>query len=150
MGGIKAGRRLAQPCSAPQSSLDLLSTKEINLPVLPPTLPKAVRAPAPALKRADPAELVTRLRPSEALETDVEAASFTLAAVSAVVEACRTLCCRRRTNLDWRSSARDVGAAGMVVGPLISAPRAMDEEQECCEVQHLPAALVFSGAGREV
>ena len=36
----------------------------MNLPVLPPTFPNA----EPAFEMAEPAELVTRLRPSDALE----------------------------------------------------------------------------------
>jgi hypothetical protein len=65
------------------------STKEISLPVRPPTLPSAFLALLAALEIAGPAELVTLDSPSEALETEDEAVSFALAAVSAAVEACR-------------------------------------------------------------
>lgn len=80
------------------------STKEINLPVLPPTLPSALLALDPALEIAEPAELETLVRPSEALEAVVEAVSFALLAVSAAVEACRKGD-RRRRSLLWRKTA---------------------------------------------
>lgn len=82
----------------------------MSLPVLPPTLPRAVRALDAALAMAGPAELVTLERPSEAFEIEAEADCFALAAVSLafaaaslVVEACRNCprnscrLCRRAT-----------------------------------------------------
>ncbi len=70
-----------------------------------------------------PPELVTLDSPCDAFETTPEALSlaadtvslalsFALPAVSAVVEACLTFC-RRRRNLDCRSSARVAGGADM-------------------------------------
>jgi hypothetical protein len=72
----------------------LHSTKEMSLPVRPPTLLRAFRALDAAFEIAGPAELVTLVRPSEAFDTVDEAVSLAFAAVSAVVEAC--LCCRLR------------------------------------------------------
>ena len=67
---------------------DIHSTNEMSLPVLPPTLPKALRAFDAAFAIAGPAELVTLERPSEAFEMEAEAVSFAFAAVSLAVEAC--------------------------------------------------------------
>ena len=53
----------------------------MSLPVLPPILPIMFRAPEVTLDAADPAELVTFDRPSEAFDTEVEAVSFALEAV---------------------------------------------------------------------
>ena len=73
----------------------------MSLPVRPPTLPKELATPELTLERVEPAELVTLLRPSEALDTDVDAVSLALEAVSAAVEACLMLV-RRRRNRDCR------------------------------------------------
>jgi hypothetical protein len=91
------------------------STKEISRPVRPPTRPRALRAADPAPESAEPAELVTLLRPSEAFDTVEEAVSFALEAVSAAVEACRNCCCRRR-NRDWRRTALEASEEGMTAG----------------------------------
>ena len=45
------------------------STKEIILPVLPPTLLSALYAEEPTFETVEPAELCTLLRPSEAFDT---------------------------------------------------------------------------------
>ena len=82
----------------------------MTLPVRPPTLLRAVCALDAAPLIMLPPELVTLDRPCDAFETALEALSFvveavslalsfTLPAVSAVVEACLTFC-RRRTNRD--------------------------------------------------
>jgi hypothetical protein len=84
------------------------STKEMSLPVLPPTLPRAFLALLAALEIAGPAELVTLDRPSEAFETEDEAVSFALAAVSAAVEACRN--CPLKRFRDWRRTFLDTTA----------------------------------------
>ena len=84
----------------------------MSLPVRPPTLPNALVTPDPTLERVPLVELLTLLRPSEALDTDVEAVSLALEAVSAVVEACLILF-RRRRNRDWRMAALDAGADTM-------------------------------------
>lgn len=60
----------------------------MSLPVLPPILLRALRALVAAFAMAGPAELVTRVRPSEAFETEEDAVSFAFAAVSLAVEAC--------------------------------------------------------------
>lgn len=88
------------------------STKEINLPVLPPTLLKALRAPEPAFDIAEPAELVTLVRPSEAFDVAFEAVSFAFEAVSAAVEACRN-CDRRSRSFDCRRMALEAGEVTM-------------------------------------
>jgi len=62
----------------------------------------------------EPAELVTLERPSEAFEVALEPASWTFVAASEVVEACLMLL-RRRTNRDWRRTAREDEAADMVI-----------------------------------
>ena len=97
------------------------STKAIILPVLPPTLPSALRAPEPAFDRAEPAELETLLRPSEALDAEEDAVSFALAAVSAAEEACRN-CCRRRRSRDWRRTALEARVEGMTAIALNQEP----------------------------
>lgn len=68
----------------------------MSLPVRPPIFPRALLTPCPALLSAGPADEVTRVRPCEAFDVALEAASFDLVAVleaaSAaweVVEACR-------------------------------------------------------------
>ena len=81
------------------------STKEMSLPVRPPTFLRAFPALLAAFEIPDPAELVTFDRPSEAFEMLAEAVSFAFAAVSAAVEACRNCAlksCRdcRRTSLE--------------------------------------------------
>ena len=99
------------------------STKEMTRPVRPPTLLSAFLAVDPALDKADPPELVTLDRPSDAFDVIFEVASlafeavsaavsFALLAVSAAVEACLTFC-RRRRNRDWRSNALEAGAVDM-------------------------------------
>jgi hypothetical protein len=75
------------------------STNFINLPVRPPIPPNALVTPEPTRDRVEPAELETLLKPSEALDTEVDAVSFALEAVSAAVEACLILL-RRRRNRD--------------------------------------------------
>ena len=80
-------------------------------PVLPPTLDSVLLSPDPTLDMADPAELWTRLRPWEALDTVSEAVSLAFAAVSAAVEACLKLLFWRRKIRDWRKTARDAGVA---------------------------------------
>jgi len=98
----------------------------MNLPVLPPTLLSVFCTVDAAPVMIEPPELVTLDRPCDAFDVIPEAVSFAfdavslavslaLAAVSAVVEAC-LIFCRRRTNRDWRSSARVAGGAGMAAG----------------------------------
>jgi hypothetical protein len=92
------------------------STKEINLPVLPPTLPNAFLAPEAAPLTIFPAEEVTLDRPSEALDAVPDAVSFAFAAASEVVEAVlKVLLFRRRRNRDWRRRVREGKDAGMVL-----------------------------------
>ena len=68
----------------------------MSLPVRPPIFPRALLTPCPALLSAGPADEVTRVRPCEAFDVALEAASFDLVAVleaalaaCVVVEACR-------------------------------------------------------------
>lgn len=68
----------------------------MSLPVRPPIFPSALLRPCPALLSTGPAEEVTRVRPCEAFDVTLDAASFDLVAVleaasaaCAVVEACR-------------------------------------------------------------
>ena len=89
VGGINAGELSVTELLYHILASNLHSTKEISLPVRPPILPKAFWALDAAFEIAGPAELVTLLRPSEALETVEEAVSFAFAAVSLAVEACR-------------------------------------------------------------
>lgn len=95
----------------------LHSTKEISRPVLPPIFPNALYAEEPTLEIAAPAELWTRVRPSEAFETACLPDSCALEAASEAVEACLKLF-RRRSNLDWRRMARDAGVADMAAEAL--------------------------------
>lgn len=83
----------------------------MSLPVLPPTLPRAVRALVAALAIAGPAELVTLERPSEAFEIEEEAVSFAFAAVSLAVEAC--LSCPLNSCRLPRRATREAAEAGM-------------------------------------
>ena len=67
---------------------------------------------------AGPAAEVTRVRPSEAFETVLEAVSLAFAVASPVDEACRMLCrwnWWRKNSLDWRSTAREVAADDIVM-----------------------------------
>jgi hypothetical protein len=59
-----------------------------------------------ALEAAELAELVTLVRPSDALEEASAAFSFAAPATSDVVEALR-MPARRMANRDWRTTARD-------------------------------------------
>jgi len=62
----------------------------------------------------EPAELVTRERPSDAFDVALEPASWTFVAASEVVEACLMLL-RRRKNRDWRRTAREEETADILV-----------------------------------
>ena len=76
--------------------LYLLSTKVINLLVLPPSLPNVLLIPCPARLNPDPADELTLDSPREACDAVLLAVSLAFEAVSeamsvafAVVEACR-------------------------------------------------------------
>ena len=87
------------------SACGIHSTKDIILPVRPPILPRALYAEEPILDTvepaddaAEPAELWTLVRPSEAFDTACFPLSWAFEAASEAVEACRKLF-RRRRNL---------------------------------------------------
>lgn len=86
--------------------MNIHSTKAISLPVLPPTLPNAFRAPDNAPLIAGPADEVTLDNPCEALEVADEAVSFAFEAVSDAVEACLRFVLRPK-NRDCRKTARE-------------------------------------------
>ena len=93
--------------------------KETILPVLPPILLKAPDADElsrdkvePAWDTAEPAELWTRVRPSDALDTAFCPVSCAFEAASEVVEACRILF-RRSRSRNCRRTTREAGAADM-------------------------------------
>ena len=96
-------------------------TNEMIRPVLPPIRPKALPAVETAPETREPPELVTLVRPSEALETNPDADSLAFDAVSAAVEACLRLC-RRRRKPEWRRSARVAGAGTMALLSCLEAP----------------------------
>lgn len=82
-------------------------------PVRPPTfprasadLPRASLVTEPAFESAEPAEEVTRDRPSDALDWKSAAFSFAAAVASEVDEALR-MPARRAANVECRSTARD-------------------------------------------
>lgn len=114
VGGINAVYESATALLGRTHASNSHSTKEMSLPVRPPILPKAFWALDAAFEIAGPAVLVTRLRPSEALEAVEEAVSFALAAVSLAVEACRNWplkSCR-----DCRRATLETMGADMAVG----------------------------------
>jgi hypothetical protein len=89
-------------------------TDRVDSPCTRPTIPLACwlvalaasLAAFPTLETAEPAELVTLVRPSDALDWACCAVSFTAPAASDVLEALRTPA-RRTANVDCRSTARD-------------------------------------------
>ena len=84
----------------------------MSLPVLPPTLLNAFRAPEAAPLTIFPADDVTLDRPSEASETVPDAVSFALVAASELVEACLRLFLRRKSR-ECRRTAREDNAEGI-------------------------------------
>jgi hypothetical protein len=80
-----------------------------SLPVRPPALANVFRMPEaaePAFEIADPAEEVTRVSPSDALDWAWETFSFAAPAASEVEEALR-MPARRTAKVECRSRARD-------------------------------------------
>jgi hypothetical protein len=73
---------------------------------MPPAFAVVALAASLAFDAAEPAELETLVRPSDALDEACAALSFTAPAASDVVEALRRPA-RRTANVDCRSTARD-------------------------------------------
>lgn len=78
----------------------------VKRPILPVVALAASLAAELTLEAADEAELVTLVRPSDALDEASAAFSFTAPAASEVVEALRSPA-RRAATLDCRATARD-------------------------------------------
>jgi hypothetical protein len=73
---------------------------------MPPACALVALAASPTLDAAELAELLTLVRPSDALDEACAALSFTAAVASDVVEALRRPA-RRTANVDCRNTARD-------------------------------------------
>lgn len=94
------------------------STNLMARPVRPPMRPNAEDAEVAAPEMAEPAELVTLDRPSDAFEACCCAESFALEATSdafSVVEEACLNCCRRRSVRDCRTMALDEDMAADIV-----------------------------------
>ena len=96
------------------------STKDINLPVLPPILLIVLLNPCPARLNPELADDVTLDNPCEACEVALLAVSFALEAVSEaafaafdVVDACRKAICRSIRCCGRRSRRRVADVAGI-------------------------------------